>query len=346
MYENQTFESIMERMLSKVDSTLDKREGSVIYDALAPCALELEALYFEFQSMNEEAFGDTATRDYLIRLCAERGITPYSATNAILALDSNITVSNGTRFTGGDNTYVVIEKGKVQCEQTGSVGNEYIGALIPIDYVDGLQTAEITSILIYGEDDEETEALRKRYLESFNERAFSGNKADYLEKTLAIAGVGSVKVTPTWNGAGTVKLTITDTVFESATEELINKVQNEFDPNKDGMGDGLAPIGHIVTVDTVNEVTVNVSAKITFDTGYSWSNLQSSIESAIETYFLELRNSWSSSNNIIVRIAQIDSAIIGVQGVLDVTGTKLNGSTSNLTLSEYQIPLKGVVSNE
>ena len=31
-----TFETILEQMLSAVPDTVDKREGSIIYDALAP----------------------------------------------------------------------------------------------------------------------------------------------------------------------------------------------------------------------------------------------------------------------------------------------------------------------
>lgn len=45
MYENQTFDTIIQRMLNNVDDDIDKREGSVIYTALAPIALELETYY-------------------------------------------------------------------------------------------------------------------------------------------------------------------------------------------------------------------------------------------------------------------------------------------------------------
>ena len=36
-----TFDYIMNRMLESVRDTVDKREGSIIYDALAPAAAEL-----------------------------------------------------------------------------------------------------------------------------------------------------------------------------------------------------------------------------------------------------------------------------------------------------------------
>lgn len=40
-----TFESILSAMLQRVPDTVDKREGSVIYDALSPAAAELAKAY-------------------------------------------------------------------------------------------------------------------------------------------------------------------------------------------------------------------------------------------------------------------------------------------------------------
>lgn len=342
MYEEQTFDAIMQRMLERIPDTLDKRESSPIYMALAPAAVELASLYVGFDCMLTETFGDTASREYLIRLCADRGITPKTATYAVLELETDVAVPVGTRFTGGDHIYKVTASGQVTCEQPGAVGNEYLGDVIPVEYVMGLTTAKLTRVLIYGEDDEDTETLRLRYQESFNERAFAGNAKDYHDKTLGIAGVGAVKVIRAWNGPGTVKLVILDSVFGKATDVLIQTVQKEFDPNKDGHGDGLAPIGHAVTVDTASEVTVNIAATITYDNGYDLNTCKTQIETAIEEYFAGLRKNWENQSKLVVRIASIDAAIMGVKGVVDVTGTTLNGG-GNVELTEYEIPVLGVV---
>lgn len=66
MYEALTFEAILERMLGRVDDSFDKREGSVIYDALAPAAVELQSVYFELDRILQESFADTQSRDYQI----------------------------------------------------------------------------------------------------------------------------------------------------------------------------------------------------------------------------------------------------------------------------------------
>ncbi len=56
MYENITYEVILQRMLDRVPNNIDKREGSIIYNALAPAAVELQNMYIEFDAILNEAF--------------------------------------------------------------------------------------------------------------------------------------------------------------------------------------------------------------------------------------------------------------------------------------------------
>lgn len=351
MYESITYESILQRMLDRIPNTLDKREGAIIYDALAPAAMELKLAYIEFDQILNESFADTASRDFLIRRCAERGIIPKAATYAVLQGEFTPTNINliGQRFNLNKLNYIVttkIEDGKyqVRCETPGTEGNQYLGTIIPIDYIDGLQTAELTDVLIPGEDEESTDSLREKYFNSFNEKAFGGNRADYLEKTNSIDGVGSTKITPLWNGAGTVKLTILDSEFNKASSTLVQTVQNIIDPKGDAEGYGLAPIGHIVTVDTATEVKIDVVSIITFDTGYNWELLKGQIADVIKNYMLELRKDWANQTVLIIRIAQIETRLLQIEGIIDVTGTTINGESVNLQLKSNEIPIFNSVS--
>jgi len=347
MYESQTYEVILNRMLARIPSSFDKREGSVIYDALAPSALEIANLYLSMDNMLVETFGDTASRDYLIKLCAERGITPKPAsasTVRIVTTPSSLDIPIGSRFNSNVANYVITEKisngnYNAQCESTGTVGNEYTGTLLPIQYIQGLETVSLSQVLIYGEDEEDTEDLRERYQGSFAEQAFAGNKQDYIDKSLAIAGVGAVKVESCWNGAGTVRLTVLDSENGIATSTLVQAVQTAFDPNGDGQGAGLAPIGHTVTVRTATAVNISILTTITFDTGYSWESLQSYIEAKMEAYIQSLCDTWQSSNSLIVRIASIETKLLEIDGILDIASTTINGSASNLTVTAYQLPV-------
>lgn len=357
MYENVTYEVILDRMLDRVlaqNPNIDTREGSIIYNALAPAAVELQNMYIQLDTILNESFADTQTRDYLIRRCAERGVNVEPATYAIRQgefVPSTLEIAIGTRFSLNLLNYVVVEKisdgiYKLQCETAGYDGNVESGTLIPIEYIEGLQTATLTEVLVPGEDEEDTEHLRQRYFDSLDSQAFGGNIKDYKEKTNSLDGVGGVKVYPVWNGGGTVKLVIINSDFDKPSDVLINSVQTAIDPTQNqGTGVGIAPIGHIVTVVGCGETSVDVTTKITFQEGWDWEALKPYAEQAIDDYFKELASDWASSDNIIVRISQIEIRLLNLTGVLDIADTTLNGIAHNLTIDADNIPIRGEVTN-
>lgn len=350
MYENITFESILKRMLDRIPNTFDKREGSVIYDAIAPAAIEFMNMYIQLDTVLNETFADTQSRKYLIKRCAERGINVKQATSAIRQGEFNIDVPIGSRFSLNQLNYVAIEKisdgvFKLYCEIAGTQGNAESGVLIPIDYIEGLQTAVLTDVLIPGEDEEETEHLRDRYFESLNSQAFGGNIADYKEKTKAL-GAGGVKVLPTWNGGGTVKLVIVDTTYSQPSSTLVDEIQTKIDPvQNQGQGVGIAPIGHVVTVEGCGKTPVNIQTSITFQENWNWEAVKPSVEKVIDDYFKELSETWEDTENLIVRISQIETRLIDVTGILDIADTTLNGNAHNLTIESNNIPVRGTVTN-
>jgi len=56
MYENMTFENIMDRCLARVSASVDKREGSSSTTQIAPAAAELAILYIELAYLMDRAF--------------------------------------------------------------------------------------------------------------------------------------------------------------------------------------------------------------------------------------------------------------------------------------------------
>lgn len=352
MFEEYTFETILNSMMARVPNTLDKRQGSIIYNALAPIAVELQNMYINLDVILDETFADTASREYLIRRAQERGLSPYPATYAIVKAEttpSSLELNIGERFSLDQLNYIVTEKisngnYKLQCESLGSAANFQFGQIIPINYIQGLEYAEITEILIPGEDEESTEDFRKRYFKSVEQEAFGGNIADYKQKTNALSGVGGVKVIPTWNGGGTVKLVILNSSFSKPSSELISYVQTAIDPvTNQGEGLGLAPIGHVVTVVGVENETLDLTGEFTFETGYDWSEVQTSVSNAINNYFLELNQDWENQTNIIVRISQIETRILNISGIIDIQNVTIDGETSNYTVGENNIPVLGAI---
>lgn len=229
----------------------------------------------------------------------------------------------------------------MQCETLGAEGNRTFGKLVPIDYVKNLTSAQLTELLIPAEDEEDTESFRERYMTSFSTKAFGGNIEDYLDSTNGISGVGATKVSPVWAGGGTVKLTILDSQFQSASAELLHLVQQTTDPTKDGYGVGTAPIGHIVTVETVEEVPIFVVSNLVFESGYQFLVVEASLRESLESYFLSLRKQWADNELTVVRMAQIEALIMNTLGIEDLYSTSLNGVAGNLTLDSTQIPVLG-----
>jgi uncharacterized phage protein gp47/JayE len=350
MYKDKTFERIMSDMLDTVPDDIDKREGSIIYNALAPAAIELKKMYIQLDVIMNETFIDTASRKYLIKRAYERGIIPFPAKKAVLKGVFNMDVPIGSRFSLESLDYVVLEKiagdghnYKMECETAGEVGNSQLGRLIPIEFIQGLTTAKLTEILIPGEEEEDTAAIRERYLDSLSTEAFGGNQEDYRQKVNRIQGVGGVRVYPAWNGGGTVKLEIIDSNYGVPSGTLINTVQTAIDPSQNaGKGMGIAPIGHVVTVTAVAEETINIAFTIQYEQDWDFEAIKSYIFEAIDDYFLELKKIWEDATNLIIRISQLETRVLDINGVLDITGTTINGKASNHVVNG--IPKRGAVS--
>lgn len=211
MYENMTYEALLKRALSRVATGIDKREGSMVMNGVAPSMAEIAQLYIGLDFVFTATYLATAPREYLIKRAADRNMAPYPASAAVFRAEFNIEVPEGTRFSCDDLNFVVnglIEEDepcewiahRVTCETPGAAANSYSGTLIPIEYVDGLTHAELIGVLIPGDDVEDTEVFRQRVLDSFHSLAFGGNQADYVEKVTAMDGVKAVKVHPVWNG--------------------------------------------------------------------------------------------------------------------------------------------------
>ncbi len=348
MFEETTYESIMTRMLNKVRTEhpeIDTREGSLIYTAIAPCALELAIMYTELDRVLEEAFAETASLTYLERRTAERGIRQRLASCAVMQGRFDVPVNVGTRFSLGDYNYVVTDMAKsyLTCETAGSEPNTVIGELTPIDNVIGLTSAEIANCVVPGEDDEDVESLRARYFASLDTTSYGFNARQYREVVDDLDGVGGTKVIPAWNGGGTVKLVILDSTYRAPASELVDIVQNAIDPvDHTGEGVGLAPIGHRVTVVGATETPVDIECTFEYVDSYSWDDISAEVYNVLDNYFTELSKAWETET-VVVRINQINSLLMSVNGVVDVSGTTLNGTTSNLVLDAENIAIRGTV---
>lgn len=370
-FDTQTYQNILQAMLDRVPDTYDKRDTAPIPTALGPAAWALEGFYLSLNQVQQQAFVQTASGDSLDMLSVIGGLTRYPASAAVRLGVFNAAVAIGARFStiNGESSINFIVTAtdtpsdptegfyyyQLTAETPGTIGNEYTGPILPITSIPGLTSAEITDILIPGDDTETDDELRQRLITALNERPFGGNIASYRSYVLGLDGVGAVQVYPTWNGGGTVKLSVLGADFLPASSELVENVQNAVDPPPNqGLGLGMAPIGAQVTVVAPTELTVNVAATLTLASGYQIGQVQQPIEDAIEAYLLTVRQAWAtntSSTAVVyeanVYLARVTAAIVGVEGVVNATNVTLNGGTADLTLTEngttQQVPTLGTV---
>jgi uncharacterized phage protein gp47/JayE len=341
----------MGEMMDAFGANVRTDEGSLAWNACAKIAEKLEEVYGDMDAINDNILPDTQDLDHLIRYAKERGLEYKYATAPIVKGVFQQEIEIGERFACGDYSYTVTEliagyEYQLECETEGTEANTTLGELESIDYIEDYNGGQITQILVDGTDDEDEEVFRQRVFDSFKSVAFGGNKANYRSYINAIDGVGGCKPKRRVDGETFIHIPIISNIYGIPSAELVDEVQTIVDPlQNQGEGDGLAPIDHQVIIEAVEGVNVEVSTTITFDSGYSVDTSRTLIEGAIGTYLGELCKGWEANELEVmyVRLSKIDASILNVEGVLDVTGTKINGVEENLVLNYSQIPILGGV---
>lgn len=360
-----TFDTLMDQALDRVSDDIDKREGSIIYDALAPAMYQLSMTYMVLYNLLQDTFPTTAVGEYLDLKVLEQGLSRLEATKATKLgefKDSSgklmdVPISSRFSTVGQDEQYYrVLEKRSdgifiLESESTGASANRYVGQLLPVDNINGLGTATMSGVYISGRDEETDDELRERYFQAVNEKAFAGNFAAYREESLKIKGIGAIQIYPAFSGGGTVGLQIVDDDGLPASLDLIAQVKNEFDPeSSEGLGTGIAPIGHRVTVRTPTITTLDITVNVSYSAGIDEEVTDVQIKSSIDKYITEVRDSWGNHDELYnymtyIYLARILVAVLQTPGVNNAANIVVNGSSQdiiwNQTMSESKVPILG-----
>ena len=369
-FQNKDYDYFLRKMLDAVPDNIDKREGSIIYDALAPAALVMGQQSLDMANVIKETYIKTASGEFLDYRAIEHGTSRYPATQteakAKVLNDKKEPLDNvqiGDKFASiGDSPifYVVTKINsdltiELTAETAGSSANSYIGQVLPVTPNDLLSWAEITEITAPARDVESDDHLRARLLSSQSWIAYGGNVADYLDMTSKIDEVGAAQIYPTWNGGGTVKVVILNNDLMPASASLVQKVKNTLDPeDKQAEGYGLAPIDHSVTVTAPEKLIVNVDISVKLDDTKVTRYVIDSITKAVEGYFQSLREDWADINQKLGRGYQetiyrskILSQVMLTEGVVNAKLPSLNGKDADIDLifnnEKSQLPVVGTV---
>ncbi|MGY3725027.1 Uncharacterized phage protein gp47/JayE [Granulicatella balaenopterae] len=340
MTKGKEYTEILDDMLNRFDDKYDKRQGSILYNLVAPAAQEVAIQYTALTAYEDINFLDTSYGEYLTRLCRQFGVERLPATAAIRVAEFEQEIPIGTRFSVIDSklNFRVLERKSglnynLIAEQPGRASNYVRGELINIDAIKNFEGAEIGRVIVPGEDLETDEQLRKRTIEYIHTPTLNGNVAQYKAWAKEFKGVGGVLVESLWNGPNTVKLSIVDSDGDEASPELVQKFQRFIDPEPKGHGLGVAPIGAFVTVASVQgfAITIECTIKIAEDADVDYINDQA--EDDLKSY-LKLEAFKEKE----VRTYKVATIIDRIDGVLDVDDLLINGQNASLTLSNTDLP--------
>lgn len=344
-FSGKTYANILSDQLSRVPDDLDKREGSIIQTALGPVSWYLEGVYMDMQRLQDNVYAGTAGGESLDRIAEAYGIARKPATYAHKQGVFNVQVPIGFRVSAIQEEHIIyravgyigVLDGShtydMECEKQGEIGNGYTGQLLPIDHVQGLTSAMLTSILIAGSEEESDNALKARLLNVIQKPSTSGNRYDYYNWAMECEGVGAAKVFPLANGPGTVKVIVADANMSAAGTGLLQTVKNHIEE--------LRPIGADVTVASVVEKAVNVSADIRLQAGRNLGTVQEAFRTSLAAYLRKEALDMSYAS-----MAHIGNLLLGTDGIEDYSKLLLNGVSENVTLSDEEIAVVGTVTLE
>lgn len=339
MFEHMTFEHLMEKSLAAIPLNLDKRENGIIYAAVAANNMELAGMYIWMDTILKLAFAQDSNGEWLEKRAYEAGVERRRAVKAKRRVAFNIPVESGERFFVDDIFYKVVENGVVECEEEGVNGNvpPNDSELLPVSNIPGLEYAVLGDIIIPGEEEESDMSLLERFLVERRRKATSSNKAHYKKWAEEVEGVGKAKVFPLWDGEGTVKVIIVNSEMKPASLELVQAVKDYIDPVP-GMGEGEAPIGAILTVESAQNKEITVKAKVSLR-GNSIDEVENEIAEELRKVFKELSFSESSSEEkVSVKIATVSNILYQNRWIADYSDVLINDSPSNLELEDVEIP--------
>lgn len=350
-----TFEEMMRQMLASIPEDVDKREDkSLIWHTLGPSAALMAETWAYGDNIHDGSIPDNekCAGAVLTRKCGEHGVNRYPATSALRRgtfadFGGNpATINLGEQFTAESVVYAAAERisageYRMQCREDGIIGNIYFGPILPLDSRHQLGTATLGDVLVPGEEEETDEALRARFYIEVNALPFGGNVDQYTKWVLDIPGVGNTKIFPTPNNqGGRVHIVIVDPENKPISTEFMTTLQELIDPAPHGKGMGTAPIGHRVTISTVEELQIDVATVVQLVSGFALASVLVDIKEALTSYLARL----SFVDNT-VRVAHVEAAVLSVSGVKDIAGTTLCGLGANITLNQwfdsYQVPTLG-----
>lgn len=355
MYEKETKDAILARLLARINDEIDKRQGGVVWDMLSPASFEIAQAYLALDQVLIFGFATEDTpSNYLDLRCAEMGVYRKPSVKAIgqvtFSGQEGTVIPIGTRVRTDEVEPVyfattaegVITNGvvavKAEAEVGGINGNVAQGRItLVLGDLTGIVTVNNSQPFDGGVDTESDTSLLTRYTDKVSKPVTSGNKYHYEQWAKEVAGVGDAKVYPLWAGAGTVKVVLLDDEKTAPAPSVVTAATAHINE--------VAPIGATVTVVGATELPINVSAKLTLAPGANLDEVKAEFTAALTSYLKSVAfvTNEHTGEPELIRVTQIANLLLGVPPIIDYENLTVNGGTANIQPTSEQVGVVGSV---
>lgn len=315
-----TFPALLRDALNAVPNDIDKREGSILHDALAPLSMTLAKSFGVLHQIALQSRFQTATGDYLDLCGSQFGIYRGQATHAKWKASLTpfpIAIPIGHRFVSSEGLGLEYEALAVNsdgtctlmCTTPGKAAGGDFGALHPMPPIAGLKAVQLSQCIDQGADSQSDDDYRIKIWQGLQRTGYGGNYDDYKKWIFesfrdhdpsAAAVITGFQIYPAWDGGGTVQLTVTaDGLYEDGSVEHFAQASNEaadalkqfLDPiSLEGYGAGIVPMGHRVSVNTPVRYGMGLHAVVTCKAGFQVdAPMQGAILNAVKKHLANAR---------------------------------------------------------
>ncbi|MCH5279531.1 MAG: baseplate J/gp47 family protein [Christensenellaceae bacterium] len=339
MFKERTFKNIRASILSRLDDDLNKDEGSFTSDIIAAVALEIVKMYAYMNTLLSAMFPNENSGEYLVKRCADFGITRKAATaaegeiNVIAAQET--TIPEGTRLTASDTglSFATTRSANVPANlkaipipiralQAGRirVSTNSLKFDPPLASISTITNPEIND----GTDTETDESLYQRLKLRLSNPPAAGTAYDYKRWALEVPGVGLVKVRFT---DGIIKVIVASEEGKNVSETVLNNATSHIEAKR--------PLGTVVEVKSTLNQLVIISASVKLSSGYSLQTVKSAFENAMAEHILSIAFDDESDT---LTLAMVTHILMSIPGVQDATLVKINGLQQNWDFNSNAIP--------
>ena len=366
MFEDRTYENIMNECLAAAPPGIDLRQGSIFYDAVASAAFKIAQFYADISTVFDLVFITTAAGVYLDQKGAEHGVFRLPATPALYEYiwAGEAQPALGNRFFA-EGLYFVLRRADdmtlyLKAEALGTGSNNILeGTLaVPVNNISGLTLSVFGALIEPGAEEESDDDFRERIQEKIAGPAENGNRQHYKTWCESVPGVGRARIIPLFAGENTVMGVIIGADGTPASQIIVDQVQEYVDPMTlgntvifngetipigDGLGEGVANIGARFAARSPAALFVDVSFIAELKTGATKDQVKTDAIIAITEYLKDLALHTPERQIMVVRMSAISSFLYAIPGLLDYTALTLNGATANIEVANTRVAVLGEV---